>query len=307
MAYTIKERPEDFIVEEVLELPLDDPGSYSYYKLVKTDIEQGKALEIIARHFRIDKKYINIAGTKDKKAITTQYLSVNKGPQRDFHTEELALTFVGKGKERLSLGMLVGNKFVITLRNVDSVPQKLDVVPNYFDDQRFGINGTNHLIGECLVRKKFKEAVDYVLKEKSRYSAKVEEFLEANPTDYVGALRLLPRYLLRMYVHAFQSFIFNEDLKILVGDLKGSNLDKELPLLGFETEDFDDLFKKYNLSSRDFIIRQFPELTETGGVRKAFIPVDQLTIEKLDETTYRISFFLQKGSYATNVVKEMFK
>ena len=305
MTYTLKEKPEDFIVEEVLELPLDDSGSYSYYKLVKTDIEQGKALELIARHFKIDKRYINIAGTKDKKAITTQYISVNRGPQRDYHTDAIALTFVGVGKERLSLGMLVGNKFVITLRDVASVPQKLDVVPNYFDDQRFGIHKTNHLIGECLVRKKFKEAVDLVLKEKSRFSVKVEDFLKETPTDFVGALRLLPKYLLRMYVHAFQSFIFNEELKELV--TSDYDLNKELALIGFETEGAQDVFKKYNLSSRDFIIRQFPELTETGGMRKAFISVEQLSIEKIDETTYRISFSLQKGSYATNVIKEMFK
>ena len=42
-------------------------------------------------------------------------------------------------------------------------------------------------------------------------------------------------------------------------------------------------------------------------MRKAFISVEQLSIEKIDETTYRISFSLQKGSYATNVIKEMFK
>ena len=114
MPYTIKQQPEDFIVEEVLTLSIQEKGEYSYYRLKKTNLEQNKALDIIAKVFNINRKYINIAGMKDKAAITTQTISIRNGPKKNIKKDDLELTFLGHGDERISLGQLEKNKFIIT-------------------------------------------------------------------------------------------------------------------------------------------------------------------------------------------------
>ena len=305
MTYTIKQQPEDFIVEEVLKLSLKQAGKYSYYILKKTNLEQGKAIEIIAKTFNIQRKFINIAGTKDKKAITIQTISIQNGKERNIKNEHMELTFKGKGDLRLSLGMLEKNKFTIIVRNAKEPKQKT-IIPNYFGEQRFGINNTNQDIGEAIVRRDFKKAIELIKNEKSRFTQDIINHLEKQKNDYIGALKILPKQNLRMYIHAFQSHIFNTLLKSKQLNNPEEHKDLELPLIGFETEDQDEIFKQYNLTPRDFIIRQCPELTETGATRKAFIEIEDLNINKIDDNTYKTSFSLPKGSYATVVIKELF-
>ena len=76
----IKEKPEDFIVRELMELELDDSGEYTYYELTKTNITQEDAFKTICNKLNVKRKLINYAGTKDKKAITTQCISIFENP-----------------------------------------------------------------------------------------------------------------------------------------------------------------------------------------------------------------------------------
>lgn len=322
MAYTIKQQLEDFIVEEVLTLNLQEHGEYSYYRLKKINVEQNKALDIIANTFRINKKYINIAGMKDKAAITTQTISIKHGPQKNIKKDDLELTFFGQGDERISLGQLEKNKFIITVRNTDKKPRTITTTPNYFDNQRFGKQKNNHLIGEALVRKDFKCAINLLQQTSSRYTEIINEHLQQTPNDFIGALKLIPRRQLTLYLHAFQSYLFNELLKeeikkgssyyivdYALGELyfPGNEItQQQLPLLGFSTEGFAAIFKCYNLTPRDFIIRSVPGLTEAGNMRDAFVHVEDLQVREIDARTYRVSFALAKGSYATIAIKAMF-
>jgi len=129
----------------------------------------------------------------------------------------------------------------------DSVKAKLDSIggfPNFFGIQRFGsVRPITHLIGKDLIRGDFEGAVmRYVanpmdeegseandarraLQETRDFERAFREFpmklsfertmighIKDHPTDYVGALRLLPYNLLMMFVHAYQSFLFNRIL-----------------------------------------------------------------------------------------------
>jgi tRNA pseudouridine13 synthase len=129
----------------------------------------------------------------------------------------------------------------------DSVKAKLDSIggfPNFFGIQRFGsVRSITHLIGKDLIRGDFEGAVmRYVanpmdeegseandarrtLQETRDFERAFREFpmkltfertmighIRDNPTDYVGALRLLPYNLLMMFVHAYQSHLFNRIL-----------------------------------------------------------------------------------------------
>ena len=73
--YIIKNKAEDFIVDEVIELNLDG-GKYIYFKLKKENLNTSEAVELIAKRLNLPLKNFGFAGNKDKKAVTTQYCSV---------------------------------------------------------------------------------------------------------------------------------------------------------------------------------------------------------------------------------------
>ncbi len=341
----LKSKPQDFIVEEINTLQFDKEGKYSYYKLKKTNLETQSAIQKIADLWKLNEKYINTAGTKDKIAITTQFISISQGPQKDINTENLELTFLGKGRERLNLGSLEGNKFAIVVREITKEEKKnveentkerskMQFI-NYYDDQRFGIEKNNQVIGKLLIKKQFKEAVSLIIDRDHYPYTKAKEHLKTQQNDYIGALRILPKKLLLMFVHAYQSWFWNETAKIYLetrckswktveysaGTLyfptqKESHTLKNvgIPIVGFDIEERDeeigeilsDLMKKENLTERDFLIKQMPEITAAGGRRDFLIDCKHLDKKEIDKETIGVSFSLGKGSYATMVVKQIF-
>ena len=323
----IKQKPEHFIVKEKLKLNLKENGQYTYYLLKKTDLNTIDAVNKISDRLNLSPKYINFAGTKDRKAITEQYISISKGPKKDLYLDGIELKYLGEGDERINLGSLEGNNFEITIET-DQELRLIKKTINYFDDQRFGMNKNNHVIGKLLVQKKFKEACEVLM-------------INAEGNNYVGALKKLHKKILQLYVHAYQSYLWNETLSTY---LKNQNqqvkevpysagtfifiknpepfLELNVPLIGFASEDLETneqikeiihhSMLKENISYRDFIIKQIPELSSEGGTRTAFIEVKELKIEdqQPDELTpgknkIKISFILGKGSYATLVIKKI--
>jgi len=131
-----------------------------------------------------------------------------------------------------------------TCTTVKTQLEDLGGFPNFFGLQRFGsVRPITHLIGKDLIRGDFEGAVmKYVanpsdeeeseandaraaLQETRDYERALKEFptkltfertiighLKDKPDDYIGALRRLPRNLLMMFVHAYQSFLFNKML-----------------------------------------------------------------------------------------------
>lgn len=129
----------------------------------------------------------------------------------------------------------------------ESIKEKLDATggfPNFFGIQRFGsVRPITHLIGKDLIRGDFEGAVmRYVanpmdeegseandarraLQQTRDFERAFREFpmklsfermmighVKDNPDDYLGALRKLPYNLLMMFVHAYQSYLFNRIL-----------------------------------------------------------------------------------------------
>lgn len=136
---------------------------------------------------------------------------------------------------------------VDVVRICAQVRERLEAVggfPNFFGVQRFGsIRPITHLIGKDLIRGDFEAAVmRYIanpmdgedseanearraLQESRDFERALKEFpqkltfertmltcLKDRPEDYLGALRTLPRNLLMMFVHAYQSYLFNKIL-----------------------------------------------------------------------------------------------
>ena len=83
---------------------------------------------------------------------------------------------------------------------------------------------------------------------------------------------------------------------------------KQLFLIGFGTEEtkgVNNILKEEGVKLRDFIIRQIPELSSEGAYRDLFVEIYNLDIKKTKQG-YILKFKLKKGSYATEVIKQLF-
>lgn len=333
---TIKHECEDFIVEEIPSMKLLNEGTYAYLWLEKRDYNTLNALNRVADFLKVPLRQIGFAGTKDRKAVTKQMISVkdsgNNITQKtcdNFKAEGIKIIFAGRGFDPISLGDHNGNKFIIIARNCEKKPQKIYWLFNYFDEQRFSEH--NHLIGKHILKREFREACERM------DEPAVREHLSERENDFVGAMKKLPLKIRQLYIHAFQSWIWNRTLDTYIkekfhsseivvgqynlGDLRFldtrevSALEKmKIPLVGFGTEYnsnemkkiVEDILNDEDIKEQDFIIRSMPEISAEGGARPALVEVKELEIEQLVGSNFKFSFTLQKGSYATMAIRQMF-
>jgi tRNA pseudouridine13 synthase len=300
----LKQLPEDFIV---IEQPLFQPkktGDYFLYRLEKKSYNTERVIQFLSKKYKIERKLFSYAGTKDKNAVTTQYFTCKKHLP-DTKEENYCIKYIGKLEHPLSLGDHAGNKFIITIRDITKLPRNNVEFVNYFGKQRFGRH--NFEIGLTILKRNFEQACSYVDRQD------VQEHLKKNPNDYVGALQKIPFKILKIYVHSVQSFFWNkvaEKIKI-----------EKIPLISFDTDFenkdvelmYEKLLDKYELSLRDFVIRQFNNLTPQGSYRKRIAEVSNLNIGNLEDDELNkekkkvtVEVILGKGSYATVFIDSLY-
>jgi tRNA pseudouridine13 synthase len=328
--YIIKQLPEDFIVKEISNLKVKDSGKYSYYKLTKIKENILDVVSKLAKKLGIKTKDIGFAGSKDKNAVTEQVISIKNGKK-----EIVGLRFIGYADKPITLGDLKGNKFEIVVRNLDGEEiEKVDFVVNYFDEQRFSKNNVE--IGKKLVKKKFENAAKLI------DDKKCVESLKNNPNNFIGALQRVPLRMLKFYVHAYQSWLWNETVKKYLEEkcriikkvkysqgefvFVNSKKNVSIPLIGFSDENIKniknkeiekiikDIMEEEKVTYNDFIIKQIPEISMEGELRKVFVDVMDLKIDEFEEDELHlgkkkviISFSLGKGSYATMLIRKLFQ
>lgn len=333
----IKQVPEDFIVDEIASYDILDEGRYLLVCLKKRNMTTERAISHLARRLGLPRKAISYAGTKDSRAVTSQHVSIQnrqgvKGRLSSAGDDQVTVRLLGCLREPIGLGMLDGNMFTITCRGLENERIKIiPTVPNYFDEQRFST--ANARIGRLLVHERFSEAVDLILKTDPGVRGRMESHLLERKNDAVGALRLIPRNVLLMYVHAFQSELYNRilsmhilkhdpDATVLDGPIRivvpGKSVPQvSIPLIGFDTALSgqigawaEEILREEGLCPRDFVTRSIPHLTLEGTLRDAFIVPQDISIsdrepDELNEGFEKqaISFSLPSGAYATIVVK----
>ncbi|KAJ6775270.1 TRNA PSEUDOURIDINE SYNTHASE D [Salix purpurea] len=271
-------------------------GKFLRFHLYKENKDTQEALGIIGKMLGIQSKSFGFAGTKDKRAVSTQRVTVFKQQASRLAALNDRLIGIKVGnfchvKEGLLLGKLLGNRFTVTLRGViadseDTIKAAADSLGqhgfiNYFGLQRFGTGSVpTHLIGAALLRGEWKTAVSMILdpregerdvirnaREYYKESNDIEgtlrqlprhlvaeravlQCLKKCPGDYLQALKAIPRTLRMMYVHGYQSYLWNHAAservqkygfdQVFPGDLvyyKGDDTEKETVGVNSECND----------------------------------------------------------------------
>jgi tRNA pseudouridine13 synthase len=188
----IKEAPEDFIVEEISpegevfekdkEIKFKEgSGDYTHFILEKKDWDTHRIIKEISRRLRVSKKRMGFAGTKDKRAITVQRMSVWKiGPEqiKEVRIKDAVLRPLCYSDHSVELGELSGNRFTVAITDIEPKPKECkkrvlaiwkelkNGMPYFFGEQRFGTaRPITHHIGKELIDGNMEQAVrDYIYK-----------------------------------------------------------------------------------------------------------------------------------------------
>jgi tRNA pseudouridine13 synthase len=213
----LKREVEDFVVDEISRHPpADDSGRYTIAKVTSTNWETNRLVRQMARQLGISRNRISFAGTKDKRAVTSQLICF-EAPLEDvlgLRMHQVLIEGAYRSRKNLTIGDLIGNSFKIKVRDcalsgeelrsaADSTIERLSSLggfPNFFGVQRFGsLRPITHIVGRHIVRGEFEQAcLAYAanpVPEESEEAKKARQFIK-DTRDYSAALKLLPRHLM---------------------------------------------------------------------------------------------------------------
>ena len=114
----LRKEPSDFIVNEIFADIKLTGGPHLICELKKTNWELQRAAKEISKRLGISYKRISWGGTKDKRAVSTQLISVYGVKPEDIekvHLKDIELKPLGFARMQMSLGDLKGNEFEIKI------------------------------------------------------------------------------------------------------------------------------------------------------------------------------------------------
>ena len=324
---------------------------------------------------------LRIMGIKDAKAETSQYTSCEqtKNLPKYIITPKTKLTLLGFLRTPLSKSALIGNSFKIKINqtsdnNIQPFLLELNKIANFYGLQRFGSERmVTHLVGKALLERNYNKAIEYLLSYTSKYDSKFSKEIRErsrDPKNYQKLIKILPKgmdlerlilYALvegkdsiavirsipinirRLFVQAYQSYVFNkclsnallcnEDIrKCKDGDLcfeiekplvfgkirrfregidSNNDVIPAIRLVGYNYQPgknrFDHITKRIlsdeNISPTAFYLKDLQELSLQMGFRQTSLCCNEFSHFGMLE----LSFKLPKGSYATTLLRELIK
>ncbi len=369
----------DFVVEEIMEdgkvLTVEmtdgtqneslERKNFLTFTLVKEGISTFEALNILSRATHTSIKRFGYLGSKDKRALTAQRISVFRGEVSTFKNmskSNLFLKDFAYSDSGCMIGKLYGNRFTVRIRDFEGSDEELERfrkeaekgIPNFYGSQRFGGSALNIDISRQIFKRDFKYAIftmvlkereedlsskearsrlrdmfsGYVLEDKDINREEAVKALEELPPrlytekkilqrlldvrhDYIGALRLVPKYLRLLILQSLQYYIFNRTLSEII--LKGIKVEK-IPTIGYDIDlnavdgdiakIIESILREENLSLEMLKINEMQEVSLKTFERDTMIYPEELTFKR-EGNDLIVSFKLKKGAYATVVLSNM--
>jgi tRNA pseudouridine13 synthase len=332
----IRTIPEEFVVEE---LPLYLPsgqGDHLYLWIEKLDVAAESLRRHLSRALGVRPMDIGMAGLKDKRALTRQWISVPRSASAQVDALDLPgvkVLQVVPHRNKLRTGHLAGNRFSIVLRGVvpdaqSRVQAKLAKIlavglPNFFGSQRFGHGGSTLAAGWAL----------------AEGHGRVTRVRMSDDTEHV--LHLADHSLRRLAASALQAEVFNRTLaarlaagtyqQVLAGDicrkrLTGGQFVSEDPVRDQERLAADEIDltgpmwgPKMSRPSGTALEVELACLTASGlteahfaalgamaeGTRRPLrVPVTEVSVVQ-DGDALTVAFVLPAGSFATGLLHEL--
>ncbi|PKH33326.1 tRNA pseudouridine(13) synthase TruD [Shewanella sp. ALD9] len=309
----------DFIVKEILPFTPTGEGEHHMLHVRKNGMNTVYVAEILAKFAKVHPKEVTYAGQKDKNAITEQWFGIRipgkETPEwTELNDDKLTILSSSRHSKKLRIGALLGNRFVLTLRNINDtadVESRLQQiaklgVPNYFGEQRFGHDGKNLILGRQMLS---------------------------------GGRNIKDRHKRSMYLSAVRSNIFNQVVSFRLANHQVDTVAGDCVMLAgsksyFTAEVWDDVLNS-RLAEKDIQLsaplwgRGTPlaqgealalELTplaelsaDLQGLEEAGLSQERrpLLLEpqgmkwQFDADTLILEFVLPAGSYATSVLREL--
>lgn len=364
----IRAKPGDFAVCEILSdaalRSIREAGTYAVYELAKEGIDTGHCISDAYRRARIRLKAM---GLKDAAARTTQHVCASsRGPGIPrLDAPRYTLRRLGYVERPLTGRSMTGNRFDIVVRGGAGLEGSSleDSILNYYGYQRFGSRRpVTHLVGRAVLHNDMAEAIRLILSETSPFDSPESNELRsmmADPSRHAECLRMMPRsmdtertvlsslsdgddhraaflriplYLRRLYVQAYQSYVFNLTLTAAAsggydlstahegdvcfdradqlgryGESEGQRL--AVPMVGYSYykktrfhEVVSEVLDGEGVAPRDFYVRHMQEVSSEGGFRQA-----TLECSDVDILRDRIRLTLSRGSFATVALREVMK
>ncbi|CAN8260429.1 unnamed protein product [Cochlearia groenlandica] len=297
-------------------------GKFLKFHLYKENKDTQEALGLIGKMLGVQPKSFGFSGTKDKRSVSTQRVTVFKQQASKLAALNKRLFGIKVGdfcqvKEGLLLGQLMGNRFTVTLRGVVADSEETikisaeslgkDGFINYFGLQRFGSGSVpTHHVGAALLKGEWKEAareyyketgdIDGTLRQLPRYlvaERAILQCLKKCPGNYLQSLKGIPRTLRMMYVHSYQSYLWNNAAslrvqkygtnQVVLGDLVSTKVDDAKKIVSSLTSEH----KENNEEALDCDQLDDTAVVDLPGERSDLVKV--VEIEDLEAGTYSAS------------------
>ncbi|MGR3807082.1 tRNA pseudouridine(13) synthase TruD [Pasteurella testudinis] len=311
----------DFIVKEKLGYEMSGDGEFVALKVRKTDANTLFVGEKLAAFAGISAKNMGYAGLKDRHAVTEQWFCLHLPGKAtpdfsQFALDGVEILEITRHNRKIRIGSLQGNHFEILLRDLHEsadLQQRLQHIakcgfPNYFTEQRFGRDGNNltqalrWAKGEIQVKDRKKRSFYLSAARSELFNLIVAQRIEDQLHDTV----LNGDVLQLQGSHSW--FVATADqLGDLQSRLQRHDVGLTAALIGSQP-----LATQAEAAEREQAVAdRYPELLalmhkeRLQNARRLMLARAQDLSWQFEQDGLRLRFYLDSGSYATALVREL--
>ncbi len=320
----LRSKMTDFKVFEQLPFTPCGEGEHLYVYIRKTGANTLFVARELAKYFQVKEQLVSYAGLKDRFAVTEQWFGVHVPGKKEYNLHDLTIEGVEvlsyqRHNKKLRTGALTGNRFEITLREVTAL-KALSIrwqnivaqgVPNYFGEQRFGIEGGNieralSLFSGQKVKDKKKRGMYLSAARSYIFNNVIHQRIEQGCFDKVaiGDVMMLSGSQSVFHLDKLDDSItaryIEKDIDITAPMWGAGELMTTGAALALEQKVADE---------HQDLCQGLPRFGLKQERRRIRLTITDTDIEVLPEqdgtNTVKVSFFLPAGCYATTILREL--